>query len=149
MSKAFAGRASQLQRGTGNVPTETFTKIAELKKISLTGSKADLADVTNMDSGNYREYLPTLVTAGEISFEGNYLPNDATQQLLFTDFSTQALHNWKIVLPPMGTYTVTQGTWEFAAYVTGCEYPELQVDKEATMSGKLTITGAPTYTTGN
>jgi Lambda phage tail tube protein, TTP len=148
-SQAFAGRASHLQRGDGNTPTETFVAILELKKISRTGSKADLADVTNMDSGVYREYLPTLLAAGEIAFEGNYIPNDTTQQDLQTDFDTQRLGNWKIALPPAGTYTVTQGTWTFKAYVTALEVPDLQVDKEATTSGKLTITGAPSFTTGH
>jgi hypothetical protein len=101
-----------------------------------------------MDSGNYREYLPTLLTPGEISFEGNYIPNDTTQGTLQSDFDGQKLHNWKIVLPPAGTLATTQGTWAFAVYVTGLAIPELQVDKEATIAGKLTITGAPTFTIG-
>jgi predicted secreted protein len=148
-SQAFAGRGSHLQRGDGNTPTETFVTILEMKKIARTGAKADLADVTNMDSGNYREYLPTLLTAGEISFEGNYVANDTTQQELQSDFDTQRLGNWKITLPPFGTYTTTLGTWSFKAYVTGLEVPDLQVDKEATTSGKLTITGATSFATGH
>jgi hypothetical protein len=147
-SNAFAGRSSQLQRGDGATPTEVFTAIAEIKKITRGGSKADLADVTNMDSGNYREYLPTLLTPGEITFEGNYIPNDPTTATLQSDFDGQQLHHWRIVLPSTSAYPTSLGQWEFSAYVTGLDLPDLQVDKEATMTAKLTITGAPTFTAG-
>jgi predicted secreted protein len=148
MSNAFAGRGSHLLLGNG-APTEVFTAVAELKKISRGGSKADLADVTNMDSGVYREYLPTLLAAGEISFDGNYLPDNTTQENLQTVFDTQALHNYEITLPAAGTFVTTLGTWKFAAYLTALDQPELSVDKEATFSGKLTITGKPTFTVGS
>jgi predicted secreted protein len=137
-SQAFAGRGSTLERGDGDF-SETFTPIAELRKITRSGSKADLADVTNMESGAYREKLPTLLEPGEISFEGNYIPSDATQGYLQTDFDNQALHNWQIVLPG------SRGTWSFKAYVTAIDVPDLQVDKEALITGKLTITGAPSF----
>jgi hypothetical protein len=138
-SQAFAGRSSQLQRGDGATPTEVFSTIAEVRKITRSGSKADLADVTNMDSGNYREFLPTLLDAGEIALEGNYIPSDITQGLLQADFDGQAKHNWKIVLP------AARGHWSFAAYVVGVDTPDLQVDKEATFSSRLKITGAATF----
>jgi predicted secreted protein len=141
-SAAYAGRGTQLQRGNGASP-EVFTTIAELKKVTRAGSKADLADVTNMDSPTaYREKLPTLVDPGEVNFEGNYVPNDGSQQTAFTDFGSQAKHNWQIVLPN------SLGTWSFAGYITAYDVPDSQVDKEVTFSGKLTITGAPTFASG-
>jgi len=143
-SKAFAGRGSALELGTGGV-TPTYTKIAELKKITRGGSKADMADVTNMDSGTYREFLPTLLTAGEISFEGNSVPSDATQQSLQTQFDNQTLSPWKILLPQIGSPPTSQGGYTFNAYVSALDLPDLQVDKEATIAGKLHITGAVTY----
>jgi predicted secreted protein len=145
-SKAFAGRGSQLQRGDAGTPTENFVTIAEMKKITRTGSKADLADVTNMDSGNYREKLPTLLEPGEINFEGNYIPSDATQANLQADFDGQALHHWKIILPQIaGSPPTSRGSWSFSGYVTAVDNPDLQVDKEAVVTGKITITGAATY----
>jgi predicted secreted protein len=139
-SQAFAGRGSQLQRGNGASP-QVYTPIAELKKITRSGSKADMADVTNMESGAYREVLPTLLTPGEISFEGNYIPADATQQQMQSDFNNQTKASWQIVLPN------SLGTWTFEAYVTALDIPDLQVDKEASITGKLTITGAPAFAT--
>lgn len=140
-SQAFAGRGSQLERGNGATP-EVFTAIAELKQVKRGGTKADLADVTNMESGVFREVLPTLITPGEITFDGNYIPGDPTQSSLASDFQNQTLHNYKIVLPN------SLGIWSFAAYVTALDIPDLQVDKEASISGKLTITGPTTFAAG-
>ena len=139
-SSAFAGRSSQLKRGDGASP-EVFSTITEIKRITRTGAKADLADVTNMDSGSYREFLPTLLDAGELNFDGNYIPSDATQQTLQSDFDGQVKHNWQVVMPG------SRGIWHFAGYLVGLDLPDLQVDKEATFSAKLKITGAPNYTT--
>jgi predicted secreted protein len=138
-SAAFAGRSSQLQRGNGATP-EVFTTISEIKSITRGGSKADLADVTNMDSGNYREFLPTLLDAGEFSFEGNYVPSDVTTQNLQADFDNQVKRNWQIVLPN------SLGTWSFAGYVSALNVPDLKVADAATIAGTIKITGAPTFT---
>ncbi len=73
-SQAFAGRGTLLQIGSGGSSPYTFTTLAEVKKIQFSGSKYDLADVTNMQSGTFREWLPTLADSGEISFEANLIP---------------------------------------------------------------------------
>ena len=137
-SQAFAGQGTQLQRGNAASP-EVFTSLAEVKNIQRSGAKVDLQDVTNMDSvGAYREYLPTLLDAGEVSFSGNYIPGDTTQQTLQSDFDSRAKKNWKIVLPN------TLGAWSFAAYVSSFDF-DLPTDKEATITVKLKITGKPTF----
>jgi len=147
-SKAFAGMGTILARGDGASP-EAFTPIAEIKNIQRSGAKADQADVTNMDSiSAYREWLPTLLDAGEISFTGNYIPADATQQSLQTDFDARASGQWTITLPASSISdpgNATPGFWEFTAFVTGLDF-DLSIDKEATISGKLKISGQPVFT---
>jgi predicted secreted protein len=143
MSNSFSGQGSQLQVGDGVIGSESFTTVAEVKNIQRTGSKSDQVDVTNMDSvGAYREYLPTLLDAGEISFTGNYIPADATQQNLQTLFDNRTKRNCKIVLPN------SLGHWAFAAYIAGLDF-DLSVDKEATISVKLKVTGKPVFTAGS
>jgi len=133
-SAAFAGRGSKLQFLSGS----TYTTIAELKTIQFSGLKYDLADVSNMDGGNFREWLPTLADSGEISFNGNLIPGDASQTSLINLFNTAALTAWKVVLPS------ALGTFSFNAYVSGIDR-DLTVDKEGTISGKLKITGAISF----
>ena len=141
MSNAFAPRGTELQRGTP-LSSPTYTTIAEVTKIAISGSKADLADVTNMDSpSNFREFLPTLLDSGEVTAEFNFIPADATQATVLSDFNGQVLSPWKIVLPN------SLGNFTFTAYVSTLDV-DLPIDKQGTRSFKLKITGPVTFTAG-
>jgi predicted secreted protein len=148
-SKAFAGQGTILSVGDG-ASAETFTPVAEVKTIKRSGSKADQADVTNMDSVSaYREYIPTLLDAGEIQFEGNYIPHDETQQNLQTLFDRRTLSNWEITLPESSIEVAGNtkpGVWSFHAFVNGSPEISLDVAKETTFSAKLKVTGKPVFT---
>lgn len=134
MSNAFKAQGTVLTIG-GNA-------IAELTKIDRSGAKADLADVTNMDStGAYREFLPTLLDAGDITIEGNFLGNQAgSQQTLQTLFDNQTLSTGCTLTAPGG-----KGTFTFSCYVSEPPNFSLAHDKPATFSAKLKITGQPTF----
>ncbi|HLZ10429.1 MAG TPA: phage tail tube protein, partial [Chloroflexota bacterium] len=126
MSNAFAGQFSKLQRNG--------VTIAEMTKIQGTGSKADVIDVTNMDSPTaYREKLVTLLDAGDISFDGNLIAGDATQQQVQADFDGRTLSPWSIILPDDPATGATRGHWDFEAYVISVDF-DLQHDKQATIS---------------
>lgn len=150
-SEAFApiGSVLAVQIESGSPPVEGYVPIAEIQTITRSGSKSDLADVTNMQSlGGYREYLATLRDAGDVSFNGNYIPNDPTQidlQGLF-DGATEAA--WEIVLPPGVGFPTSLGKWTFNAFVASNDY-SLPHDKEGKISGKLKITGKPVFTPGS
>lgn len=147
-SKAFAGRGSSLQYTTNL--SVAYAVLSEVKTAQFSGAKADLADVTNFQSGNFREWLPTLNDAGELSFGGNLIPNDVTEQALIGFFNNQTLVNWQVVLPanPAQGFATSLGTFSFKAFVTSLDY-SVPVDKEASISGKLKITGVVTYTPGS
>jgi hypothetical protein len=131
-SAAFAPRGTQLQRAG--------VTIAEVKKIQKTGSKQDLADVTNMDSPSFfREFLPTLNDSGEVSFDCNLIPGDAAQQGLLADFNGQVKSAYIVQLPS------AQGRWNFDAFVMTDDF-DLPIDKEGTRAVKLKITGPVTFT---
>jgi predicted secreted protein len=150
-SQAFAPIGSKLQLTipVGSPAVPTLTTIAEIQNIQRSGSKSDLVDVTNMQStGGYREYLATLRDAGDVSFTGNYIPNDATQAALQGLFDSATLTACAIILPPGPGYTTSLGTWSFNAYVQSNDY-DLPHDKEGKISGKLKITGKPTFTAGS
>lgn len=139
MSQAFKAQGTILQGDFGSGGTQT--PVAEIVKIQRTGGKSDLADVTNLQSPSaFREYLPTLLDAGEVSLDGNYLGNeDDSQQSFQTMFNNQTLGAWSIILPS------SRGTWTFSAYVSSFDF-DLPHDKQATFTAKLKITGAPTFT---
>jgi predicted secreted protein len=137
MSQAFAPRGTLMQHSPDGV---TYTTVAEVTKIQNTGSKADLADVTNMDSpSSFREFLATLVDSGDVAIDTNFIPGNATQQILETDFNNQTQGYYKIVLPN------SLGQATFRAYVMSKDF-DLTIEKQATRAIKLKITGPMTVT---
>lgn len=135
-SAAFSSRGAIISYETQT--SIGFLPLAEIKDISFTGAKYDLADVTNYESGNFREWLTTLADSGEVSFTGNYIPADASQQSLLGFFNAGTLVSWQITLPAAAD-AVSPIT--FKAYVSSLEHA-FPLDKEATVTGKLKITGA-------
>jgi predicted secreted protein len=135
----YVSSAAFVSRGTIiSYETQTsigFLPLAEIKSIDFTGAKYDLADITNYESGNFREWITTLADSGEVSFTGNYIPGDASQAALLGFFNAGTLMAWKVQLPN------NLGTITFNAYVSSLEH-NLPLDKEATITGKLKITGA-------
>lgn len=133
-SQAFTGRGSVLQIGSGGSSPYTFEQVAEVKKIQFSGTKYDLADVTNMQSTPFREWLPTLADSGELAFEANMIPGDASQQHVLNYFNNATLLPVQVVLPN------GLGVFAFNGYVTSFER-DLPIDKEAMITGKIKITG--------
>jgi tail tube protein len=133
-SQASAGRGVLLQYQNGSASPAVYVTISEMRKMSITGAKYDLADVTNVQSGAFREWLPTLADSGELNFEGNYIPGDATQDVLNTAFVNAILTGFRIL------FNGATGNIAFNAYVVGIDRT-IEVDKAITISGKLKITG--------
>jgi len=137
MSNAFAPRGTQLMRSPDGA---TYTKIGEAIKIDNSGMKADLADVTNMDSpSSFKEYLPTLLDGGEVKIDCNFVNTDAIQNDLMNDFTGQTLLYWRVQLPS------ARGKFEFQGYITGLD-TSLDVPKQATRAVTIKITGPNTWT---
>lgn len=95
--------------------TEVFSTIAEVKTISGPNTSSQVIDVTHMESDdNTREFLPTLIDPGEMSFGLNFLPGNASHVSLRTDQKNRTRRNWKLVFT-----NAAATTYSFAGYVTG------------------------------
>lgn len=133
----------QLQRGDGGGP-ETFTKIAEVTSWKGPTEKAPMLDASSFDS-TASEFIAGLPDNGEVTFDVNWVGNDAQQQGLRTDLRAGTKRNFKLVLndKPVGGTQPT--TVSFAAIVTGA--PELSgaVNQVVKGSCSLRITGTATY----
>lgn len=140
MSNATAGPGFLIQKGDGGGP-EAFTTIAEVLDIKGPNLKTDTVDVTNQSSPNsVEEVIATIKRTGEVTFDMNFLPSDATQNAstgVLADWQTRVLRNWRLLNNDSG------GTkWSFAAYVTGyaTAYPVAGVSKA---SVTLKLSGVP------
>jgi len=128
---------TQLQRSDmGGSPV--FTAIANVTSFKGPGIKRDTSDVTAHDSPTrWREFIATLVDAGEISIDINYDPAD--HDTLIGDFEDTTARNYKLVYPAAAS------TWAFAAFMTEFE-AEAPVDDKLSATVKFKISGKPTIT---
>jgi len=112
--------------------TEAFTIVAEVKSISGPNTQTAVVDVTHMLSdNNTREFLPTLIDPGDMSFNVNFLPGNATHSGIRTDQKNRTKRNWKLI------YTDSAATtYSFAGYVTGCN---ITAEIEGVLMAALTI----------
>lgn len=122
--------------------SETFTTVAEVQDIKGPALKLNTEDVTSHSStAGWVEKIATLLEAGDVSFDVNWIPGHATQSYsagLVKDMVNRTLRNFQLVVPAASTVT-----WTFAAFVTEFT-PDLKVKGAQKASIRLEITGQPT-----
>ena len=139
-SNAISAYGTLLKRGDGGSP-ETFTTVPEVRSISGPSMETDEADVTTHSSaaaGAFREFILTLIDAGSIEFEINYVPTDPTHLGLRNDFLARTKRNWQLVLPG------NVQTISFAGYVKTMPF-DFPTGGPITQKMTIRCTGAPTF----
>ncbi len=120
-----------------------YTTLAEVQDIKGPSQAADVDEVTNQSSPNYfKEFIPTVLDGGEVTFNCNYIPGDATQNGLtglLSWLKGRGIQDWQIT--PPGPYAAN--TLQFSAFVTKWD-PSLPVAKHADIAVTLRITGPVT-----
>lgn len=140
MSSAIAAKNTLLVIGS--------TPIVELTGINGPGMKSDTVDVTHHQSpGNWKEFVPTLKDGGEIGFEINFIPTNATHRnvvggLIYL-LDQQTLQSFSLVYPDSeGT------TWTFSAYVVGF-VPSAPHDGKLSAQITIKISGPVSFDLGS
>ncbi len=141
MSNAVSGPGWLLQHSAHGAGV--YTTMSEVRDISGPEQMAEKVEVTNQSSpNNYKEWLPTLLDGGPVTFTCNYIPGDPTQDSvtgMLSFLQSRGIQDWKIVPPsPNAAHTVL-----FTAYVTKWT-PKYPFGKEATLDIELTATGPVT-----
>lgn len=115
----------------------TYTTIAELTSIGVSGPTVETIDVTNHDSPSaYREFIPSLIDSGELTFEANWVPSNAVQAQVRTDMVARTRRLFQLVYP-----TSPAKTHSFAGYITAFNVGNATVDDKLTVSGTIKIDG--------
>lgn len=131
---ARAGRLLLLAEGDGASP-EAFTTVARLRttEVSIDG---ETVDITNKDSGGWRELLPEAgTTSMSISAEGVYEGDASTQNNLELRAIAKTLHNYQLL---DGDF-ILEGAWQVANFTKGGEH-----NAEQTFSVTLESSGVIT-----
>ena len=137
-SQGMSAFGTLLKRGDGGSP-ENFTVIAEVGDIKPPAFSVDTEEVTHQQSpGGFKEYVATLLDAGEVTFDLNFIPTDTSHQALLSDMQARVKRNYQVVFPE-GT------TWTFSAFVTAFE-SDAPTGGKLSASVTLKVTGQPTLT---
>jgi predicted secreted protein len=143
-TSGFWAYGSKLQMGDG-ATSEAFSDIAEITKLGGLDMKRDTIDYTSHDSANgYREKGPGLRDAGDVTFEGNWIPANATHNEttgLVESFNDNVNHNWKIVLPS------AVATIALTGFLSALKLGPLDVDGKGMISGTIACSGKPVLDT--
>ena len=140
MTAAKTGIGSTLKLGDGASP-EVFTTIAEIRTIDGPGLGLEFVDATNLTSANnFREVLPTFKDGGEVTFEANWLPNNATHDGttgIYGEWDNRTLSNYQL---GFAGHSPAQRL-AFAGYVTGISN-NVPFDDIQTVNVTIKIDGA-------
>lgn len=132
---------SAVKPAFGTLLKKGSTAIAEIVSIDGPEAERETLDVTHMESPNAtREFIGSLVDAGEVSFEGNFLPGNATQKDLLAELYGGSEDTWTIV------WSDAPGTndWPFTAIVTKFK-PSAALGEKLKFTATLKLTGMPTF----
>ena len=145
MGEAFLPIGSEFQIGDQH-SAETFTKVAELNRISGVGWSRDMKDVTTLDD-TYQKLLPGLRKGDVVTLDLNFtVANwDRFRDIFETeDDETDAL-DYRTVIK---AGAITKYTFEFNGFVQGIKLGDVQPDEKLSMQAMVQITGLPVESSG-
>lgn len=112
----------------------TYDDVAEVTRVKPPAYSRDAIDATHMGSPNsFREYIPGLMDAGEVSIDINYVPS--TSDVIIAAM-TAGSGDFQITLP-------NGVKFQFAAVVTAFE-PEAPLDDKMSATATFKVSGKPT-----
>lgn len=126
--------------GPGWLLKHNGTTISEVRDGSGPEQKAERDDVTNQSSPDfYKEWIPTLLDGGDVSFDCNYIPGDASQAGLLAAMQARSLEDFTLTAPAPYSGEVIG----FQAYVVNWDikWPH---SKHSVLNVKLAVTGPVT-----
>lgn len=146
-SKAQAGRGTILSIGS------TPVVIGEIVSEGFSSNGWKFEDVSNMQSGQDEEFIPTMRDNGTYDISGNRVSADAGQVAVEaayynTSGATMSPSPFTMTLLKNANQTTTGDVYTFNAYVQSCSF-KASVENKITWDVKLKITGPVTKTVGS
>lgn len=132
-TQARSAYGAQFKIGANIVP--------EVINIDGVGSRADLLDVSAHDGGGYSSNIPTIKRNNPITVTMNYVPGNANQALLKTQYDNGTSTAYSVVVA--GSPTVT---WAFNAYCSQWQLNPLPVNGVPQIVAVFNPDGAITIT---
>lgn len=138
MSDAKIGYGSVFRR----LVDSTYEALAEITNISGPELSKDAPDATSNDSSDgYREFIPGLRDAGQVTLEMNFTRD--TYDTLLTDYEADTTHEYEIVFADAENTSVN-----FTGIVTALSITA-PLDDKISASATFKISGKPNVNSGS
>lgn len=116
------------------------TKIGEILEIPIPSTEVDDIEVTNQDSGDWKEYKPGRKDGGEAELKANFVSSDAGQLALQTACAGTATHVIVVSYPDGSSMTFNGVVKTFDVTLE---------DDLLKLSCKIKVSGEPIFATTN
>lgn len=139
MSGAINGQGATISVSTDGT---TFTEVSEVKSFGgIGGGTASVKDVTHLKS-TAKEKKLGLKDEGQVTLAGNYIEDDAGQEMMKTARANSTKLTMKIELANKKTPSGNGTTWQFDIFVQTFKTDGISVDETVTFDSSCEITGA-------
>lgn len=133
--------ASSAESATGTDFSWNSVAVVEVNSVGDIDLTADDIEVTHYNSDDgYKEYIQGLRDGGEIAVEGNFIPSDAGQAALLSDFNAGTVRTFLVTLP-----NTDASTWSGSAYIKGFTTSQ-PINDKIMFTATLKLTGKPSFT---
>lgn len=141
---ARKGKGAKVWLWDSSLVTPALVKIGEMTGVKPPSRSRDTIDTTHHEStGDYREFISSLIDAGEATFTVNYMPGGASDILLEAAFAAGDLRAFAI---DMNQSAATgQRRLSGSALVTGFEPGDIVIDDKMSATITLKVSGPITY----
>lgn len=123
------------------VSPDDYVTLAEVTSITPPSLARDAVEATHTESPEkWREFIPGLKDAGEVTIELNFIPDGAAITKLLALINSDVVSNCRIRFNDPSPAIL----WVFNAYLTAIE-PEAPIDDKMTASTTWKLTGKPAF----
>lgn len=142
MSDAILGFGTRFYL-QATVGAAALTKVAEVTSVTPPNEQVAEVEVTHYESpGRTREFIAGLNDAGDMSFEINWVPGNATDSLIATAKADGLVRTMRIVTPAIpGTPGSPGQQFTFPGFVRGFERG-IPIDDKMTATITVRVAGA-------
>lgn len=138
MSEAINGQGATISVSTDGT---TFIEVSEVKSFGgIGGGTASVKDVTHLKS-KAKEKKLGLKDEGQVTLSGNYIEDDAGQEMMKEARTNSTILTMKVELENKKTTNGKGTTWEFDVYVQTFKKDGIAVEETVTFDSSCEITG--------
>lgn len=127
---------------------DASNEIGECDSFPMDRPEWKFADVTNFDSGDDAEKIPTIRDTATFTLTGNRVSSDAGQTAVETAYENATIESFTVTLPKTSSQTVSGDEYTFKAYVLAANF-NVKTEEAIKFSIKLMTSGGVTYAAGS